>query len=303
MRSLFQMVWTPAAIRLFSGKAMTNVLQNLSHPALPGLDTFAFTIKIYAVVLSLIGIIASRRKVLHYWRTRHLQKVWGITNGDHVVVVCSELPSPERRQHVEKREFIYNLKYGDIDAYFDVIVTLLRLFPAIKLRVLSSGEAEKTRLDLAQHLILIGGPDYNAFTEKVLGEKVTQISYRCPDGERSPAYPDEIVIYDTNTGQEFCEFTEDKDYGYFERIKNPRDPKRNVILIGGCHTIGVTSVAKAFSMAQCENGEIPSVVLRNAQLVAKSIRSDSEFVVVMKGELFGQTIHTPIVEEGNITFK
>jgi hypothetical protein len=247
-------------------------------------------------------------------RTRHLQKVWGIKDGDHVIVVCSELPNPEERQFVkeegddevpieERREFIYNLKYGDVDAYFEVIVTLLRLFPKIKLRILSSGEAKKTRLDLAQHLILIGGPDYNAFTKRVLGEGVTQFGYRSSDlNEQSQVYPEEIVIYKTAGGQEFCEFTNEKDYGYFERIKNPRDPQRNIILIGGCHTIGVTGAAKAFSMFS-ELGEIPGVVLKNARLVAKKICRDSEFVVLIRAERFEQTVNTPIVDEEKVTLK
>ena len=56
----------------------------------------------------------------NYWRTRHLRKVWGIKNGDQVIVVCSELDEPEARQQVEPREFIYSYKYGDLDAYIEV---------------------------------------------------------------------------------------------------------------------------------------------------------------------------------------
>lgn len=107
-----------------------------------------------------------------------MRKVWGINNGDSVIVVCSELENPEERQYVEPREFIYNLKYGDVDAYFEVVTTLLRLYPAIKLRVMSAGEVEATRVDLASHMILIGGPDYNAMTERMLSRRMTQFEYR-----------------------------------------------------------------------------------------------------------------------------
>ncbi len=129
-------------------------------------DSLAFSVKVYALIVSIIGVILSTKKIGRIWRTRHLRKVWGIKNGESVIVVCSELDDGFARQHIEPKEFIYNLKYGDVDAYFEVIITLLRLYPNIKLRIMSAGEAENTRFDLAQHLILIGGSDYNTLTEK-----------------------------------------------------------------------------------------------------------------------------------------
>jgi len=283
---------------------MTNLVQYLSHSALTSLDSLSFFVKVYAVVLSLVGLVLSTRKWKHQWRTRNLRKVWGIKDGDYVAVVCSELDRPEKRQHVEPREFIYSLKYGDVDAFFEVIVTLLRLFPKIKLQICSSGEAESMRMDLSRHLILIGGPDYNVITGRILEKGITQISYRSQYlDEKSSAYPEEIVIYETATNHEHCEKTDEKDFGYFERIRNPHNPKCNIVLIGGCHTIGVTCAAKAFSMAESERGEIPVIVLENAQKVAKKISCDSEFVVLIKGERVGQTLSTPIVEENRITLK
>jgi hypothetical protein len=281
---------------------MTNLLQNLSHQNLINFDGFSFLIKVYAVALSLYGLIRATINLVRSSRTKHLRKIWGLKDGDHVIVVCSELPNIEERQFVKdvedesKREFIYNLKYGDVDAYFEVIVTLLRLFPKIKLRILSSGEVEQIRADFTQHLILIGGPDYNSITKKYLKKGITQIDYRCPEtNECSSIHPNEIVIFDRASGQEYCEFTSEKDFGYFERIKNPDDPRKNIILIGGCHTIGVTGAVKAFSMFESERGETPAVVLQNARLIAKRISQKSEFVVLVEAERLSQTIKAPIV--------
>ena len=52
------------------------------------------------------------------------------------------------------------LKYGDVDAYFEVVVTLLRLFPNIKLmvRVFWRSRECTDRFD-ASLSVLIGGPD------------------------------------------------------------------------------------------------------------------------------------------------
>ncbi len=254
-----------------------------------------------AVLITAIWVVRETRKRISLRRTRHLRKVWGIKDHDVVVVVCSELKNPKKRQNVEPREFIYCLKYGDVDAYFEVIVTLLRLYPKIKLRVLSCGEAESTRIDLAAHHILIGGPDYNGMTERILKKQKTCYQYRSKYVEEaSEKFPEEIVLYDTVSKREFCELTDEKDYGYFERIQNPNNPDKQIILIGGCHAIGVTGAMKAFSMADSEHGEIPPMVLKNAKTVSERIHNAREFSILVAVERVDQTIGVPVVTSENI---
>jgi hypothetical protein len=265
---------------------------------------FSTLVNVYAFFISLIWVFLSTKKLKHFWRTRHLRKVWGIKDHDYVIIVCSELENPEERQNVEPREFIYNLKYGDVDAYFEVVVTLLRLYPNLKLSIFSAGEAKVTRINLARHLILIGGPDYNTITGRILKKKITRFYYRSPYvEEQSTEYPEEIVIYDKINNKEYCELSDEKDFGYFEKIKNPNNPENQIILIGGCHTIGVTGAVKAFSMAESEQGEIPKIVLNNAKIVAKKISKDSEFSVLISAERIGQTINVPLVDDNKITIK
>lgn len=269
------------------------------------IDTIEFWVNLYALIASIIGIILSIRKWWHIWKTRHLRKIWGFKDGDSVIVVCSELDNPEERQHVEPREFIYSLKYGDVDAYFEVMLTLLRLYPSIKLRSMSSGEAETTRLDLSSHIVVIGGPDYNALTRRILSWGITQFEYRSPYVDVKPVQcpPDEIVIYDRLHDKEYCYLDDYHDYGYFERIINPYNPDKYIILIGGCHTIGVTGAIRAFSMAESREGEIPSTVLRNAEMVAKHIGKAKTFAVLVDVERIGQTISTPVIRREDITVR
>lgn len=265
------------------------------------IDYVTFYVNIYALLISLVGIIVSTKKYGRLWKTRHLRKVWGIKDKDYVVVVCSELDEPSTRQNVEPREFIYNLKYGDVDAYFEVVITLLRLYPRIKLKIMSSGEVSSTKIDLAQHLILIGGPDYNMLTEKVIKKNITRYDYLSPYVEKqSTMFPNEIFIHDKVNSNEFFEEDDDKDFGYFERIKNPNNPNSNIILFGGCHTIGVTAAVKAISMADSEHGEIPKIVLDNAKLVSRSMKKNIEFSYIVSAERTGQTINTPIIGNSNI---
>lgn len=262
------------------------------------LSDVSIWIKLYTIVISIFGAIKLTKKQILLWNTRNIRKIWGIKDNDYVIVICSELDEPINRQNVEPREFIYNLKYGDVDAYFEVIVTLLRLFPKLKLRILSSGEAQTTTFDISQNIILIGGPDYNEIAAKFLSNNLTQIKYRSPFlDEKSKINPNEIVIYHKDSDKEYCQLDEMKDFGYFERINNPHDPQNKIILIGGCHTIGVTAAIKSFSLSKSEHGEIPNVVLNNSKKVAKLINKNSEFSIIVNAERFGQSINTPIVKD------
>lgn len=288
---------TPEAFRILSREKVSKILQVIQE----GVSNLSPYLEIVAFVVAVFGGVRATIKFKRRWPTRHLRKIWGLKDGDYVVVVCSELDDPEGRQRAgEAREFIYHLKYGDIDAYFEVVITLLRLFPRIKLHVFSSGETEHTRVDMAQHLILIGGPDYNAITRRFLEKGITHYAYRTPEEDASTVYPNEIVIYCGQDDQEHCESTDERDYGYFERIRNPNNPSKHIVLIGGCHTIGVTGAAKAYSMADNEQGEIRTIVLKNARKTAKKISRKSEFAVLVAAERTGQTISVPLVSESNI---
>jgi hypothetical protein len=294
------MAWETEILTLLSLRGKDILLESIYSYIL----SIKFWVYVYALGITIVHCITSTKKYVRLWKTRHLRKVWGIKDKDYVIVVCSELDDPGERQYPEPREFIYNLKYGDVDAYFEVVVTLLRLFPNIKLRVMSSGEVESTRVDLDRHLILIGGPDYNKITARILKKENTRYCYRSPYvEERSHVFPEEIVIYDKFNDKEYCETNDENDYGYFERIKNSENPDKIIILIGGCHTIGVTGAVKAFSMADSEHGEIPQVILENAKKVCKKISAKSEFSVLLSVERVGQTINVPKVKVKNIAIR
>lgn len=264
-------------------------VKQLTH----GFDYLHLLLVLVAVLLGVLHVIHNFKKYIRNWKARHIKKVWGIKDGDSVTVICSERDKPEKLQNPEPREFIYNLKYGDIDAYFEVVITLLRLYPNIRLRIMSAGEAARMHFNMKQNLVLIGGPDYNSYTNEILNKGITQYKYLINEIEDSST---QVVLYDSRTKRKLCAASYEKDYGYLERIPNPYEPKKNIILIGGCHTIGVTGAVKAFSMAESDEGEIPHVVLENAKKVARCISKKSSFAVCVEVEQVNQTINIPIVD-------
>ena len=266
-------------------------------------DVLAVIASVLGGMRSLAGVAQGIALLRRSCRMRHLRKVWGFRNGDLVLVVCSELDDPPKRQFVEPREFIYSLKYGDLDAYVEVLLTLARLLPALRVKVMSVGELDAARIDLAANLVVIGGPDYNPVAERVLQWEKTQFEYRSRDmAEPSIDHPGEIVLHDKLSDTEYCYARDDRDYGYFERFPNPHNPKRQVVVIGGCHTIGVAGAAKAFSAAESEESDL-TTVLRNAALVRKKAKKAKRFAVLVDVERVGQTISVPVVRPENITVR
>lgn len=279
---------------------MNNIIQIL----IKLLDFFSPWLELLLLILTLISIYKNVPKFLKLWETRNLRKIWGFRDKDFVTIICSELDEPEERQNLEPREYIYNLKYGDLDAFFEVVITLLRLYPKIKLKILSSGEAEISKLDLSQNLVLIGGPDYNAVTKSILDTKKTIFYYKSIYNESvSKKYPNEIVICHRIRDIEYCEEDDTKDFGYFERLSNPFNPKKKIIILGGCHTIGVTSAIKSLSLFNNELGQISNNVIENSKKVSKQINRSSQFAILINGIKFGQSINIPIINTNNVFIK
>ena len=186
------------------------------------------------------------------------------------------------------------------EAPVEVLLTLARLFPKTRARVMSAGELDNTRVDLGAHLVVIGGPDYNPMAKRVLGWDRTQFEYRSVDmSEMSQEYPDEIVLHDKIGDKEYCHTDTNHDYGYFERFPNRNKSNRQVVVIGGCHTIGVTGSAKAFSAVWSEESDM-TTVLDNAALVAKIVKKSRRFSVLVNVERVGQTVIVPVVERENV---
>ncbi|RAY13040.1 hypothetical protein DPM19_21280 [Actinomadura craniellae] len=235
------------------------------------------------------------------WRYRALRNVWGFGRRDRVMVVCTELDDPETRQFPEPREFIYSYKYGDLDALFEVVTTLLRLFPALELRVVSYNELDRSQLDLDSHLVLIGGPDYNKVTERILEEADTCFDYLSPYSRQpSRRHPDEIVLLARESGDELFFTTDKRDYGYFETLDNIYAEGKRIVLIGGCHTLGVTGAAKTFSVLNVARQETREIVLRNANRVWRHTRRKKRFAVLVEAHRVGTSISTPQVKTQNI---
>lgn len=257
--------------------------------------------KLYAFVLTIISGTTFTRRVLRNWPYRHIKRLYGIKNGDRVVLLCSELPEAETLQWVEPREFIHLMKYGDVDALLELVASMLRIYPDIDLKILTAKDIEHVHVDLQKHIILVGGPDYNPLARRLIDEGRTAIAYYSDDiGAPSPMASPEITILEKTCAKEHFRIKKDEDAGYFERFVNPYSARHNVLIFGGCHTIGVTAAAKVFSAYSGGRNELSAQVQSNARLVAKITRNASAFYIVFEAKKVGVNVATPEIRRDEV---
>lgn len=243
-----------------------------------------------SVIFSLIGVVYSAKEAIRFWNLRNIRKVLGINSGDNVLIVCSELSDPIDRQMVEPREYIYLMKYGDLDAWVEYLLSMVKTFPKINLHISSSGEALQNTMDLEGHICLIGGPDYNKMTEYFIDQGLTRMEYTEVDGE--------IAIRDKKTAEIYFHTSLDKDFGYIEKIPNPYNPKKSVIFFGGCHTVGVTSAVKFISSYSNGKSRVSDIAQTNAKVLVKTPDINiANFVILINAKKVGSTISYPTIAD------
>ncbi len=265
------------------------------------IEIVAFIVSAYAVVLSLSSAIGASFRLKRFFKYRKLRKFWKYKDGETVIIVCSEGDDPENRQWPEEREFIYLLKYGDVDAFFELAVTLIRIYPNIDLKFLSSGEAMSSKLDFTENMIFIGGPDYNLMTKRILEMGATRFTYRSPYfGDKSLDAPNEITIYDKFNDKEYYDSNKEIDYGYIERIISPNDQKKSILIFGGCHTIGVTAGIRMFSLLGDGRARINPTVKKNAKLFCKKKLHKTLPCILFRAQKVGASILSPSLKQSDV---
>lgn len=263
------------------------------------IEAIGFGVEIYAILVTIIGATLGLRKWRENWVLHDLTKVWGFKNGDPILVVCSELDDGEKRQLVDESEFLYLLKYGDIDALFEIVATLLRLFPRSDVQVMSAREAALVQLDYNKNLVVVGGPDYNQLAAHLIDRGESRICYKAAWLGEAPSQPGvDISIVDRRTEAEYGESSRNKDFGCIERIPNPYNSRFDILMFGGCHTIGVTCAAKSLGLFSKGSSEVSDSVLVNAKTIrAKSRR---HFLAFVRAERIGSTLVIPKILEKDV---
>jgi len=224
------------------------------------------------------------------------RSLWGFSEHDAVLIVCSELDEPEKRQHPEPNEYIYLSKYGDVDSLLEVLVTMHRLYPRLDVKFRSANEVRAVPEEYTGNIILVGGPDYNTITrlfeeyspfEYVRGGREEDILIR-RKGEDAVLVP----RLSTEAGESRI-----VDYGFYVKQRNPYNPAKRLIMLGGAHTYGVFGAAKAFSFWGGLKDEVAHL---NCKSVVDSLGHDPNFAALFEVHAIDSTVITPKLDPSGL---
>lgn len=153
--------------------------------------------------------------------------------------------------------------------------------------VRSAGEVSGIREDYATNLILVGGPDYNQITD--LFEESSPFEYLTGETEQD-IYLRHKIRDDTYVPK--IEGDPIVDYGFFVKRRNPYNPSKRLILIGGAHTYGVFGASKAFSY----KGGAKDLAYDNCKAVIESLGHDPSFCAWFKVDALQNDVQAPRVD-------
>jgi hypothetical protein len=247
------------------------------------------------------GLIAAWRALPRAFRFRLVTRFFKFPRTGRVIVVCSELDDPANRQWVEGSEFIYLMKYGDMDALFEICMLLREVYPNLRLEIMSSREILNTQMDFNGDFIVIGGPDYNDFAKRIIESEKSIMRYDVPDWDDENSCNEQIKLFDTHTKTNWtCAGNKNKDYGYIEVMENPFHDGSRVFIFGGCHTLGVTGASRLFKLKNGSSQGLESTAKANLKKLIELKKKNKHFGAVFPVHLIGSTVGIPVLKDGKL---
>jgi transcriptional regulator with XRE-family HTH domain len=173
---------------------------------------------------------------------------WYFPDGGEVTIVCAKLPERLRPRLAAPRNPDYAQMYAvaDPDSLIELFGHIRATNPAS--RVTFTTDNDFTAEHSQNHLVLLGGVDWNSVTRNVearLNMPVRQS--RRPEDDDSSGFelrdePDHRVLEPVMDGHVLIE-----DIGYFFRAPSPYDATRTVTICNGIHGLGTYGVVRALT--------------------------------------------------------
>ncbi|MEV6630143.1 helix-turn-helix transcriptional regulator [Actinoplanes sp. NPDC051470] len=213
--------------------------------------------------------------------------------GEAVTIVCSRLPDVRRARLGQldqvNPDYIDAYKYADLDALIELLPLVTSLNPASRVTI---GTADDLASDtLAEHLILLGGVDWNPVTAELI-KHLEHIPVRqrerpldadpggfVVDAETAPA---ELVprIVENGGRSQLVE-----DVAHFLRAPNPYDRRRTLTIFNGSFSRGTLGVVRALTDFNIRD--------RNAAHLAQRFPGATSYSVVCRVRIVARQVVVP----------
>ncbi|HEV2784083.1 MAG TPA: helix-turn-helix transcriptional regulator [Actinophytocola sp.] len=208
-------------------------------------------------------------------------ELWHHDRAEKLFVVAPELPPGERMPYADERNvnYIRLARYGDLDAFFEMFVSLTRM----GYTNLSHRSAREHGIGTARNLVLIGGPTWNPLTRSFMHLLNLPV-------EQHPAAGGEAGYFTASDGTAVVpsvlgESQVVEDIGLFVRATNPTNPDTDVTICTGVYTYGVLGAVHLFTN--------PRLAGENVRAVQERLGQARAFAVLFRVKVIDGRVPTP----------
>jgi hypothetical protein len=188
-------------------------------------------------VLGAVAGVFSRR----FTARRSIRQLLDFPPGEplNIVIATPMYIDPETDSSTD-RPGVPLVTLGTVTAYKKVLTLIRQAYPGTdQVRLFAAGEFPPGLY--GEHLVLIGYPDTNPVTRRVLAKLAPPIVFKGHE------------IVDTASGVSWTARIENgevvRDFGYITKVKNPFAPHSRILILAGSHTYGMSAAAEYFDPA------------------------------------------------------
>ncbi|HEX6235067.1 MAG TPA: helix-turn-helix transcriptional regulator [Jiangellaceae bacterium] len=208
-----------------------------------------------------------------------LRGAWHFADGHQISIVCAEIP-PESR-NLDATPTHPTLPYGElysynsIDALFELHGHIRAANPHSEVRVFRADDLQPD--DLASHLVILGGPDWNN-----LARRIPELVPDFPVRQCSAGADPRNAYFEVPTGDGVAKHRAvlsdgDEliwDVGLFLRAPNPANRKRTLTVCAAMYSVGDWAVVRSLTDSNFRD--------RNADYLANRFDGSNAFSIVMR---------------------
>jgi len=211
--------------------------------------------------------------------TSALRGPWHFGDGNQVSIVCAEIPPALRNTDATPTHptlpYGELYSYGSIDALFELHGHIRAANPHSEVRVFKAEDPQPD--DLASHLVILGGPDWNDLAKQVQ-KLVPNFPTRLVSDETDPRHAYFEVPTDDGENRHGPVLSDDGeliwDVGLFLRAPNPANRKRTLTVCSAMYSLGTWAVVRALTDAKFRD--------RNADYLNERFSGVDAFSVLMR---------------------
>lgn len=217
-------------------------------------------------------------------------------DGSSVTIACSEIPLDQLHwaDGPAHSRLAYGLLYGyaDIDALLELHGHIRAANPTS--RVLVRKASELRQEDYANHLVALGGVDWNALTRDTFARLSLPVRQVSETDDPAEAY---FEVGDGETNRFYAELGSDRellfDVGLLVRAPSPFDPERTITVCCAMYSLGVRGLVTALTDERLRE--------RNEHYLATEFKGANTFFVLSRIPVVADRAVTPDwTQEGTI---